>query len=218
MIGTNPGQAQAQINKFLEHGRKVDNVIYNAIGDFTLSVSTSWYSPKAVQFRNTDFVYLENAYSNLCLAYENIAASAARAFNAHARANDIPTIGVPETGKYVEAEAIIESFGYDFQEKSPNGTVGMDKATVEIAMNEFHKKIDNAMQLVDETPYDIAFYDEDGSQVATFKNEINKMKSAFITRFKNVDKLLQNALNEEIQTVELAAKQAVTELQSTTQL
>ena len=74
------------------------------------------------------------------------------------------------------------------------------------------------MQLIDETPYDIAFYDEDGMQVATFKSEINKMKNQFTNQLEMLDRELESALHDEIQTVELAAKQAVSELQSTTQL
>ncbi len=216
MIWTNPGQAQTQINNFLDYGKNVSDVLIKALENFTISLSTSWYSPKAVDFYNKNIQKTFAAICNLESAYNNIGAAAARAFNAHARANDIATINVPSTEIYTTDG--VEAFWYGLEEKSPMGIVGMDKSTVELAKSEFHKKVDNAMQLIDETPYDIAFYDEDGMQVATFKSEINKMKNQFTNQLEMLDRELESALHDEIQTVELAAKQAVSELQSTTQL
>ena len=145
--------------------------------------------------------------------------SAERAYNAHAMANDMPTIAVDfEKTRYNDTYT---DFGMLYGRSPATGNVGMDKTIVKIAFDGFTKNMVKAIKMIDNTPYDIAFYDEDGSQIATYKAEISKMKKALEDELDALKRELTTALEEEVQSVEIAARKATSELQSsgtTTQL
>ena len=244
--GFKPAMAKRQIRNFYEYGEGVVNYIWKVVGDFSHGTERSWYSPKARNFGKIYEQKFRMSVENAKICYNNIAISAVNAYNAYAQANEIPTISIDEIVNYdmvarnylklgevsgnngetytttvdsVTGERVStgEFAVFWYLEESPDtGAVGMDKATVRIALDEFKKGINKIADMINDTPMDIAFFDEEGIQIASYQAEINKMKERVTSLFDEMCNEIEKAIEEEIETLTLASQQATEALKTTT--
>ena len=208
MVGIDTYHVQYQINNLVEHGETVYDNVFKTIDTFVGSLKENWYSPKAAGF-NAKISKIVDAANDLYCEYYNIAYSVTEAYNRLAIANGL----IPIESKKMRSRSG-DSFSYALVSRSAlSEIVGMNTNAVKEALVVFGKNVDKIIQLIDETPDNIAIFDEQGRALAVFKTEITKMKERLVASFYDVEAELSAVLNEEIQNVEAAKKEAIQELQ-----
>ena len=210
--GFNPELVKKECQYFLSVGDRALTFFLQAYNSFYDVLKIAWCSPKAVDFTSHLKNYMTSLH-HLEAAYVNVARSAERAYNINAVANGCQPIpddqmitAMPYStgGMYTN---YVEN-GTDLSEVNENGVVGMNKMLVKTALDLFNKKINEGCRIIDDTPYSIAFFDEDGSQKQAFKAEITKMKDELVQEVLGILQSIDEAIETEVNTMELAKQQA----------
>ncbi len=216
--GFNPSQVNTQMREFDDYGFKIAVDLIGAYSDFFEVLQTAWCSQKAVEFGNKYIEALNYQITDLGLAYTNITYTAVKAYNIHARLDGLPTIdeGYNTPTEYGSIKWSNEG-GRDIStiqlfDKNSEGVVGMNKIVVKAALNTFVKKVNMVLERVNNTPYNIAFFDETGEQQAAYKEEITRMANRVRETFTSMIESLNKSIGEEINTLELAKNQATESL------
>ena len=199
VTGFNPDTVKKQISDFYQYESSVSHSFIKTIESLFSSLRKSWFSPLAVKFANySDSI--RTLISDLNQGYERIIVDAVRAYNIHAKANGLSPIDTHgcEERPYGKGAFVIDMV---LLEKSTDGVVGMIKGDVREALAVFRENVSNCIKLVDDTPYNIDIYDENGSQMASFKYEINRLKEKLVSSLTEMEKNINLSLEKEIEVV-----------------
>lgn len=208
MTGFNPDVAKQELNAFKNYGNEIYHKSIDAYEIFNYALYDSWCSPKAVEFQENHFKKIVAIPENIHIVYTQIYRNATDAYNIIARANGWPTIDLSDQNSWTSHYA--ESLRADrkLREANENGVVGMSVANVKLARGIFLDEMKAVIELMNETPMNIAFYDPDGAQQAAYKNEIQ-------TRVTNMNEVidaamaaLDSAMETEENTILLAKNEA----------
>ena len=208
--GFNPELVQKQLQEFHDYGLNVLWELHHVSSEFIENLSSCWCSPKAVEFEKTCVVKLYIAIENLFNAYCNVHASAIKAYNMNASANGLNMI--PDDTAFPRNYVTTMTIASKMHECSTNGVVGMNKANVKIALENYRSGMVKASTMVANTPYDIAFFDENGKQRESYRGEIRRMRQKFSDANIDLIKYVYDALETEINTMELAKQGATNAL------
>jgi hypothetical protein len=216
--GFNPDTVRKQIDDFTKYGRDVYLDLKNAFDDFMRSLQKAWCSPRALGFYEDSKIFSVYAM-NISKAYKNVAVRAIRAYNSNASAHGLSTI---DSSGYYSGEELY-NFGLqgdgsgsgDFSyvklyDRDPNtGAIGMDINKCSIIKDDFVRKVKEITKRIDYTPYDIAFFDPNGTQKNAYKQEIVKISDKFIDCFEDIINDFRNCLENEADQVAAAREESI---------
>lgn len=210
ITGFNPEVVEGSINEISEECERINDTLNKASTNFYHELKESWFSPKAVEFEK--YLYnIDRCIYNLKISYYNVMASMADAYNAHAIANNLPTL----SSKYEHFEYQPDNalFGeLTLLERSPEGNVVMNIPRVEAARDAFATVVEDQMQEVFVSQQTPAFFDQNGQQIESYYHLINSMQQKLKGSFNELIHTLNTKIEEERSAVEKAASQATQNL------
>ena len=116
-------------------------------------------------------------------------------------------------GLYADAAGMNDFSYVKLYERDPNtGSIGMDITKCKGIKEDFVRDVNQIIKRIDSTPYDIAFFDPNGTQKATYKQEIMKICDRFMDCFNDVCKDFMNYLETESSAIESAREESINAL------
>ena len=208
--GFNPDMVRKQISNFYQYEANTTFQFEKTIRELFSSLKESWYSPLAVKFSECSDS-IRTLIGDLSQGYERIIVNAVNAYNINANANGWPTMSAfgCEERPYGTVSLMIDM---QLSEISPDGVVGMNKNAVREALDVFDANIKECIDMVDKTPYNISIYDEEGSQVASFKAEISRLKEKIVTNLSEMKHNINLSIEKEIEVIDKAKNNATESL------
>ncbi len=204
MTGLNPGQAKQNIENFYSSAMHAGEELSNAFSDLLLNLSNSWASPKAMIFGESCDAQGSDLLNNYYTAIYSIAKNAEHAYNVIASAHG----GEGYISVNISNEGHVESLGGRSFKAEKDGVVGMNIALVKVDLDAFDISMNKFYSSLDSIPMEIAFYDTEGTQLASYRNAIAKCKNDAKTAAESVRKEVQAAMETEQNTILLAKQQA----------
>ena len=206
MTGFNPEAAKQQLEAFKEYGNTVYKKTIDAYYNFFDSLKDNWCSPKAVEFTR-NYLFTLHAFShNMITLYRQIYRSAVDAYNIIARAQGSSVMPLEDQGPFNSYTSTMG--GEVLKEANENGIVGMNVANVQLARGVYLDEMKAVIQLMNDTPMDIAFYDPDGAQQAAYKNEIQTRVTDMNEKIDEAMAALSSAMETEENTILIAKDSA----------
>ena len=206
MTGFNPEAAKQQLEAFKEYGNKVYRKTDVAYDNFSDSLKDNWCSPKAREFSTKYLSRLHAFSSNMKTLYTQIYRSAVDAYNIIARAQGSESINLENQDSWYDSNVSLG--GTVLKEANENGVVGMNVANVQLARGIYLDEMKAVIELMNETPMDIAFYDPDGAQQAAYKNEIQTRVTDMNEKIDEAMAALSSAMETEENTILIAKDSA----------
>lgn len=206
MTGFNPEAAKQQLEAFMEYGDTVYKKTSDAYYNFFDSLKDNWCSPKAIEFEK-NYLFKLHAFShNMITLYRQIYRSAVDAYNIIARAQGSSVMPLEDQGPFNSYTSTMG--GEVLKEANENGIVGMNVANVQLARGVYLDEMKAVIQLMNDTPMDIAFYDPDGAQQAAYKNEIQTRVTDMNEKIDEAMAALSSAMETEENTILIAKDSA----------
>ncbi len=209
--GINQQDAKANIDAFVTAMNDVAKIFQNGGNNLFNNLEKLWCSPKAVEFGDKYSILLyEKTVTAIEDAALSIASKAEKAFDTVSVANggralgaNYGTIPKPEIGHL---------FGF-LKESGDTGIIGMNVNQVNYALAEYGDYVIKALEALEAVPTNIAFFDPDGAQQATYKKTINDVKNKLEETIHSMLDEIQSAMETEQQTVLTAAQNSASTLQ-----
>ena len=207
MTGFNPEAAKQQLEAFKEYGNTVYKKTIDAYYNFFDSLKDNWCSPKAAEFTR-NYLFTLHAFShNVRTLYSQIYRSAVDAYNIIARAQGSSAMTLADQNEWYNSYYKAQG-GEVLKEANENGIVGMNVANVQLARGIYLDEMKAVIELMNDTPMDIAFYDPDGAQQAAYKNEIQTRVTDMNEKIDEAMAALSSAMETEENTILIAKDSA----------
>ena len=89
----------------------------------------------------------------------------------------------------------------------------MDVIGVQVDLDHYKASVDEVINVIDNLPMNIAFYDPDGSQASAYKGAITTARNKVYDEISNLIKDVEAAIENEVKTTKDAASSAASTLQ-----
>ncbi len=207
MTGFNPDVAKQELEAFKEYGTVVSKKTHNVYYNFLKALQDNWCSPKAREF-SIDYLLKLHAFGdNIETLYSQIYRSAVDAYNIIARANGWAAMSLEAQNEW--NNSYNEAMGGEvLREANETGVVGMNVANVQLARGVYLDEMKAVIQLMNDTPMNIAFYDPEGAQQAAYKNEIQTRVTDMNEKIDEAMAALSSAMETEENTILIAKDSA----------
>ncbi len=206
MTGFNPEQAKNDIMNFYGNGQTAKMALVHAFEDLYSDLKEEWASDKAVEFDNKHRSTINETISTFRNSINKICQNACNAFDEIASKQGVPGCGLAS----ILDSASDSTFEYQFAViyYNKNGVVGMNIEAVNNTLEVFDSKIAAFVELVDNLPLNIAFFDPDGSQAKAYKSLIDNSKSKVLEEIEAIKNDIKTAIVTEQNNILLAKQQA----------
>jgi len=208
--GLNPSEAKSNIDAFVNAMNATAMIFLNGGNALFGNLKETWCSPRAVEFGDK-FSY--KLYDNTVAAIEDaarlIARNAETAYNTISIANGGGSLGANYGSQPTQG-----SQGYfgSLKESGASGIVGMNMMQVELALVVYGEAVEKGLAALAAVPTNIAFYDPNGEQQATYKAEIEKVKNTLEETINSMLDEIEAAMETEHNSLVLAKENATSAL------
>ena len=207
ITGFSPDVAKQQLDDFLKYGKVVRGKAADTYHDFLRSLYENWCSPKASDFTRQHLHKLCAFHGDIDTLYTQIYRSAVDAYNIIARANGWSSMAQDDQKK--DDASFNETMGtLLLREANENGVVGMNVANVKLARDLYLTQMNDVINLMNETPMNIAFFDPGDEQKTAFRSIIKTRVDLMQERINEAMATLNEAMETEENTILIAKESA----------
>ena len=206
ITGYKPNQAQTEIRELDEDLSVIMSSFQHSSIEFLKGLEDNWYSPNAVEFGNKAQTIIEDFSKTYCDFHDNIIRRSVEAYNALARSNNEWMIGCPDVPR-----PLYEPI--PFQEKDPNGVVGMNVDKVTTILDTYLDSFRSVGLNLDGLSTHISFFDPDGSILSAYQASIVKLKQTIEENVQMLQDTIQPHIAEEQEKIRNSVLGAASEMQ-----
>ena len=211
--GLNPAEAKANIDAFVNAMNEVAMIFLNGGNALFGNLRETWCSPRAVEFGDKySYVLYDSTFTAIKDAAMLIARNAETAYNTISIANGGGYLGANYGSQPVPS---IQGYFGNLNETGTSGIVGMNLMQVQLALVVYGEAVEKGLNALAAVPTNIAFYDPNGEQQATYKAEIEKVKNNLEETINSMLDEIEAAMETEQNSLILAKESATDALSGT---
>lgn len=203
-IGLDVERACAVLQKFHDSALDIELNYSKTLRNLFATLEVKWASPVAVDFSKKISQVTTDLYRSFSTTSMHIVSGAEEAATILARAN-----GISFPQRFAVSAGSYDNSHFTCSCKTDiHGLVGMDKASVKIAVDVFEAEMKSVLQSLEHLPKGIAFYDSENNLVNTYDRNIDEFISTFSSECEDLVKDMRGYIETEIDNILLAKNEA----------